>query len=317
LTEFDLRAARVARLRQYLEAALPTRDPHLLPDMIRVLAPWAAEGLDVIRLVEPVFRRSGIGSILPGPHDTGRHDSPPNLGGAGELGFDALPDHHRATLWPFRPRIRPDELLSSWLWRVASGIGAPPKRFALDAIGRQLADVDREIDDTAIDRIAFLSGHTPQQLLRATMRADVVADPCDEREHVQRLLLRHGDLVLNKRRSGCTRPIVQYCPVCLGEPDPYLPRGWRFSFQIACFKDGCFLLDSCWNCGALLDPLAQAAPSSVFVCGKCGTPLASAPSLRIDGMVTDQALIYERLHSLVLGIAIARQIIGVHRLSVV
>lgn len=288
MDNFDLGPARVARLRQYLETVLPRTDPTLLGNLLRLLAPHAAEGVDVIRLVEPIFGCVAVAD----------RRNPPIACHPDALGFEDLPGHQRMTLWPYRPRIRPDELLSSWLWRVARGIGAPPKRFAIDAIGVQLTDVDREIDDGAIDRIAFLSGHSRIQLLRGTLRADVVADLFDRREHVQRLLLRHGDLVLNWRRGDRVKPIVQYCPVCLSDPEAYVPRGWRFSFELACFKCGCFLLDKCWRCGALLDPLAQTLPSDVFLCGKCGTPFASAPSLPIEAIVTDQSLIYERLSSL-------------------
>ena len=75
---------------------------------------------------------------------------------------EALPDQPRATLWPYRPKREPDELLSSWLWRIARGLGAPPKRFVLDAIGSGLTDVDREISDATISRLAFLSGQSRQ-----------------------------------------------------------------------------------------------------------------------------------------------------------
>ena len=60
----------------------------------------------------------------------------------------------------FSSQRLPGELLSSWLWRIARGLGAPPKRFALDAIGVPLTDVDREIDDAAIARLAFFSGQS-------------------------------------------------------------------------------------------------------------------------------------------------------------
>ena len=67
--------------------------------------------------------------------------------------------------------------------------------------------------------------------------------------------MRYGDLVLNRRHGGRGRavPIVQYCPVCLGaKHTAYLRRGWRFSIEVACAEDGCFLLDACWKCGAFL-----------------------------------------------------------------
>ena len=138
----------------------------------------------------------------------------------------------------------PDELLSSWLWRTTRGMGAPPRRFAIDAIGVRLADVDRDIDDAAIARLAHLSGQSPAYSRRGTMRADIETRTDDKREQVQQLLLRHGDLVLNRYRGGRHRavPIVQYCPVCLGGITTAYPRrGWRFSFEVVCSRDGCLL----------------------------------------------------------------------------
>jgi hypothetical protein len=91
----------------------------------------------------------------------------------------------------------------------------------------------------------------------------------------------------------------QVTRTCLGaERTAYLRRGWRFSIEVACVEDGCFLLDACWKCGALLDPLAQTVPATAFVCVKCGAPLAKAPSLRVREAVREQTAIYEELHRL-------------------
>ena len=92
--------------------------------------------------------------------------------------------------------------------------------------------------------------------------------------------------------------MIQYCPVCLSEPGAYLRRGWRFSFEVACFNDGCFLLDSCWQCGALVDPLSNTTPVMEFVCVKCSAPLAKAPSLHLPDTVEEQEAIYAQLHRL-------------------
>jgi hypothetical protein len=294
MTEEEFRAARLDRLRQELEDLLPKHDPDLFGQMYRLLAPSVADGLDIMPRIRPLFAGDGIypaqEPTLP-THDNRR---------AEQLGFEDLPLPRRATLWPYRPDIYPDELLSSWLWRIAAGIGAPPKRFTFDAIGMNLADVDRDVSDMSLERIAFLSGQGTARLLRATLRADVTADVFDRREKVQRLLLRHGDLILTKRAgaNGRGRPVHSYCPYCLRGADPYLRRGWRFSFECFCFKDGCFLIDSCWKCGATLDPLAQTTPSDRFICNKCGVAFATAPCLRMTEAIADQSALYERLHRL-------------------
>jgi hypothetical protein len=91
--------------------------------------------------------------------------------------------------------------------------------------------------------------------------------------------------------------MTQYCPVCLkSEQTRYLRRGWRFSLEVVCSDDGCFLLDACWKCGALLDPLSVAVPCAEFVCCKCSAPLAKAPSLRLRETIQDQSRVYDELH---------------------
>jgi hypothetical protein len=294
MEEFDLDAACRIRLRQDLEALLADAEPTCREQIIALccIHPRASiEALPRLRAVlGPYLQR------WPWPSAARGDDAGPasNI----DLEIEALPERPRATLWPYRPKREPDELFSSWLWRIARGLGAPPKRFALDAIGSRLADIDRDIGDAAIDRLAFLSGQSREHLLRGTMRPDVVATPNDLRGSVQRRLLRHGDLVLNRNRGGRSRavPIIQYCPVCLSGPGAYLRRGWRFSLEVACFNDGCFLLDACWQCGALVDPLSHTMPATEFVCVKCSAPLAKAPSLHLPGTVQEQDAIYARLH---------------------
>jgi len=146
----------------------------------------------------------------------GDHTRPADDAG---LEVESLADQPVATLWPYRPKREPDELFSSWLWRIARGLGVPPKRFAREVIGPHLTDIDSDVSDTVIERLAFLSGQTREHLLRGTMRPDVTADPADLRGRVQQRLLRHGDLVLNRPRRGRRGgvPVIQYCPVCLGQ----------------------------------------------------------------------------------------------------
>jgi hypothetical protein len=233
MDQFNLGAACLVRLRQDIDTLLPDDDPAMREEICRLLVMGNGEGRDLF----PQFR-----DLVGRWSKPGADAAPPVLGDGLEM--EALPERRRATLWPYRPFRMPDELLSSWLWRTTRGMGAPPRRFAIDAIGVRLADVDRDIDDAAIARLAHLSGQSPAYLRRGTMRADIEARTDDKREQVQQLLLRHGDLILNQYRGGRGRavPIVQYCPVCLGGvATAYLRRGLRFSFEVVCSRDGCLL----------------------------------------------------------------------------
>lgn len=212
------------------------------------------------------------------------------------LEMAVLPAPHRATLWPVRPKLLPGELLSSWLWRTARASGAPPRRFVRDAVGAELADLDRDIDDDTLARLAFLSGQAVEDLLAGTVRAAVVSQSNDPFARVHCALLRHGDLVLNRTHRGRSAPIIQYCPVCLDrDAAAHLRRGWRFSIAVVCFIDGCFLLNACWRCGALLDPLAGGRPSADFRCVRCGARLSAAPALQMAETVRDQQMLFAAL----------------------
>ena len=296
MVDFDLEAACLVRLRQELDTLLAHAEPECRERIMAMVCRRPREGLEIMPQL-----RAALGPQLqcwPGPFAIRSEHTRP----ADNTGLEAEPLAAQpvATLWPYRPKREPNELFSSWLWRVARGIDAPPRRFARDVLGAHLTDIDRTVSDTAIERLAFQSGQTCEHLLRGTLRPDVAADPADLRGRVQQRLLRHGDLVLNRLRRGRRGgiPVLQYCPVCLRRDRAFLRRGWRFSLEVACFEDGCFLLDACWRCGAMLDPLAQSVPSDEFLCIQCAAPLARAPCLSVQDSVDDQDALYAALDRL-------------------
>jgi TniQ protein len=285
---FDLTEARLVRLRQDVEALLSNEDPQAREDIFRLLAIGTRAGLDLF----PRFRAMVAPLLIPSvPHGRAGADA------SGGLEMEALPERQQATLWPYRPQRLRDELLSSWLCRVAQGLAAPPKRFAQDAIGAQLVDVDRTIDDAALDRLGFLSGQTAAHLMDGTLRPDIKPLATESRPRVHQAVALYGDLILQRRRGGqCVGPITQYCPVCLADSrTAYLRRGWRFSFEVVCWDDGCLLLDSCWRCGASVNPLAPTIASTEFLCAKCHARLADAPSVRMDEFIDAQHFIYAQI----------------------
>ena len=175
MDQFNLDAARFVRLRQDIDALLPDDDTAVREEICRLLVMGTGEGLDLFPQFRDVVGRWS--------KPRAGADSAPSILGEG-LEIEALPERRRATLWPYRPLRMPDELLSSWLWRTSRGMGAPPRRFAVDAIGVRLADVDRDIDDAAIARLAHLSGQSSAYLRRGTMRADIETRTDDQREQV-------------------------------------------------------------------------------------------------------------------------------------
>jgi len=224
MVEFDLEAACLIRLRQELGALLAHAEPTCRERIMAMVCRRPREGLEIMPQL-----RAALGPRLqrwPWPDDAvhGDHTGPADDAG---LAVEPLADPPLATLWPHRPKREPDELFSSWLWRIARGLGAPPKRFAREAVGACLADIDRDISDTAIGRLAFLSGQTREHLLRGTMRPDVTADPAGLRGRVQQRLLRRAD---DPVLSGvpAPRPCLSAARLAV-QPGGCLLRRWLLS----------------------------------------------------------------------------------------
>jgi hypothetical protein len=102
-----------------------------------------------------------------------------------------------------RPKRFHDELFSSWLWRAAIAAGAPPDRFACDAIGASSGDPDIDVSDAALHRLALASGQPVAHLAAGTLCVCRDRTPVSRAAAVQEALLRHGGLLLARQgRSG-------------------------------------------------------------------------------------------------------------------
>lgn len=154
-------------------------------------------------------------------------------------------------LWPIRYKPHSDELLSSWLVRLARGHGLHVQTFCNLIFGNQLQVWNRDIDRLGPDWIVdVLSEHTgtPLEVARGTT-----------------LRTFEGWLYPAFRASGTLQWIttlqmfhrtrqgfgMQYCPRCLHEDeDPFFRRAWRVAFITTCPKHKCMLRDRCIECGA-------------------------------------------------------------------
>lgn len=157
-------------------------------------------------------------------------------------------------LWPVHLKPLPDELLSSWLVRLAHGHGLKLQTFSSMVFGRDKSIWNRDIDklapDWLIDRIAECSGASKQAVLDTTLKSYEGS----LYEHHQpngntRWLLPLGVYHRIRRGHG-----LQYCPRCLEEDAaPYFRKRWRLGFSVMCTKHDCYLQDACPQC---LSPLA-------------------------------------------------------------
>jgi len=154
-------------------------------------------------------------------------------------------------LWPIRYKPLPDELLSSWLVRLAHGHGLKVQTFCNIIFGNRFQVWNRDVDRLApawlVNELSARTG-TPLEVAHGTtlrvyagvlypkLRASGVL------QWIQTLKMYH------RKREGFG---LQFCAQCLREgPEPYFRKSWRVAFNTMCVRHQCMLRDRCPNCGA-------------------------------------------------------------------
>ena len=164
----------------------------------------------------------------------------PSKGTSGKL----LPVH-------FQPKE--DELLSSWICRLALAHGADLASFKSIIMPAQTAkraavchDIDRSTGSKLITTLAEKAGVPVDRVFASTLAAY-------EGSLFERLSRRYRPAWFTpiwSNRPFSLRPGLQYCPLCLAQEEPYYRRKWRLACVTLCTEHGVHLLDKCTECAA-------------------------------------------------------------------
>jgi hypothetical protein len=200
-------------------------------------------------------------------------------------------------LWPIRYKPLPDELLSSWLVRLAHGHGLKVQTFCNLIFGNRHQVWNRDIDrlgpDWLVKELSARTGTPLQIAYGTTLRAyEGLLYPQFKLSGVLQWILTLQ--MYHRKREGFG---LQYCPLCLREDsEPYFRRSWRVAFNTICVKHHCMLRDRCPNCGAGVAfhrrdmGSMDAAAGSLAECQRCGFDLRVAetePGIRYDESTSD------------------------------
>ncbi len=202
------------------------------------------------------------------------------------------------TLWPIRPWPMPDELLSSWLNRVAVGNGMAPWSFyrsLAKTVGwtgivtrfvKRIADQDRHqiketswVDFRCDNRLAlYLSQRSgmPKSLIQSLALKrpkDVPPGTLTPAGTLQWALAEAIPQMI--RVDGDGYAYMRFCPYCLAEwEDPWFRKVWRTSLAEVCTRHACRLLFNC-VCGESIRPHLSKEIRSQAFCYRCGRDLRS------------------------------------------
>lgn len=191
-----------------------------------------------------------------------------------------LPPHISEGLWPARMKPKEDELLSSWLVRLAMAHGLKLHTFCVLAWpGKSIwnRDLDKSADSELLDMLVSRTGYT-----RRTIDATTLAD------YEGKLYEKHNPfgntlwvMPLGIYHRTRTQFGLQFCPDCFhDDKEPYCRRKWRLAFVTVCEKHYKTLVDRCSYCGQAInfyrDEMGvrhKVAPSTMTGCHKCGNDL--------------------------------------------
>lgn len=191
---------------------------------------------------------------------------------------------------PLHPRRMPDELMSSWIVRLARAnhvkVHSLCARFGGNLAPIWNRDVDRMAPSWLMERLARSTGRPVAEVYEGTL-ADLAAR-----------------IALNPNANGNSAWILplgiwhrqrlqfglQFCPTCFRmDQDPYIRRAWRLAFYTECEHHHTLLADRCSACGKphayfrgeLGNRRAVRAPT-MAICSHCGFDLGQTPINRFE-----------------------------------
>lgn len=159
------------------------------------------------------------------------------------------------SLWPVHLKPKHDELLSSWIIRLAHAHGYKIETLCCLLFGYRSTiwnrDIDRAASPSICTTLSACTGATFEQIKTATFeRYEGILFSQVNHHGMTRWILPLG--IYHRARK---RPALMYCPRCLEEDEtPYFRKHWRLAFSTVCTRHQCLLLDVCPKCRAPIVP---------------------------------------------------------------
>ncbi|WP_236016160.1 TniQ family protein [Brucella endophytica] len=172
--------------------------------------------------------------------------------------------------WPVAVDPLPDELLSSWIHRLALANGIAPQPFA-SVLGLNTGMWSPRLDLRLPHPLAMLLGN------QTDLPAGKIAAMALTGWALTPLVL---PLRQNAHRGRSTW--MQYCPLCLAADEaPYFRRQWRLAPRISCFVHRCGLRDRCPACRSGIVAFDQRELVPQHFCARCGFDLRKAAKVSV------------------------------------
>jgi len=197
-----------------------------------------------------------------------------------------LPSGLSGKLWPAHLKPEPDELLSSWLIRLAAANGQKLHTFCVISfpdVHIWNRDIDKSCTDSFLQGMAARSGETEERARETSLRSfEGVLYERHNPNGNSPWILPVGVYRRTRRAFG-----LQYCPACLQDDrEPYFRKQWRLACITVCTKHKLCLQDHCPFCFNPVVPQRlemgtrpRYQPEPLHICSFCRKDLIQQTSL--------------------------------------
>jgi hypothetical protein len=188
---------------------------------------------------------------------------------------------------PLHPNPHPDELLSSWMIRLAVNNGWHSHTFFSKVLNYDKPiwnrDVDKYLKPCLTDCLSKATGIDGNQIRALSLQEYSGSLFCCNATNAYLPWV----LPLGIYHRAHLNAGLQICPRCLEEDEqPYYRKYWRVAFYTICHKHRCLLLDRCPYCGSCIEFHRLAIGSkfehcptrTMTLCHHCHRDLKYAPS---------------------------------------
>ena len=180
------------------------------------------------------------------------------------------------------PQPFKDELLSSWLTRVAIEHKRKLSIFLSLYVKKEgnsisRTDLDYLYDEKLFDALVNKSNLTKKDIFKMSLRSEEgYLYSCSDNNLYPPNQIRK--LVDKRNHYG-----LMYCPKCLAEDKiPYFRKKWRYQFYNICTKHELFLTDRCWVCYERVNFSKIIHNKNLAICNKCGKDLSTTLFTKIQ-----------------------------------
>lgn len=174
-------------------------------------------------------------------------------------------------IWPFHPPPQKDEVLSSWIMRLAYLHHIRPIQL-LGILDRESVrkKIDIEPRKELVNKLSINTKVSIKEILRTTYSSYQFFGTGDyKKSSTFKMLIKHHTIT-----TSINTTYYSYCPLCFREDIvPYFRMHWRFALVAFCSKHKCELIEKCNNCGSSIVIHNNDIVRKLENCYECGYDL--------------------------------------------